>query len=194
MPHAKHRLRQTLISKRTTMDPRQAQRLSAAVQQRVLALPALAEADEVLAYMPVKNEVDTRKLLEFFWTRGARVLLPRCRPGRPGEMDLACATCFDELAPGSYGIAEPDPDACPALDDFAPKAALVPGVAFDENGARIGFGGGYYDRLLADQRLARCLKIGLAYDFQVVEEIELDEWDVRMDVVLTENRTLETAT
>lgn len=155
-------------------------------------LPRWRAAREVLVYLAFRGEVDCAPLMEALWRRGARVLAPRCRPGARGELDVACVTCFEELAPGAYGILEPDPDRCPALDAFAPDAALIPAVAYDRRGGRLGFGQGYYDRLLARPGFAGTFLAGLAHPFQVVERLPLDPWDRPVHAVVTPQEVLVT--
>jgi len=163
---------------------------SQAVCQRIRELGAWIEAREVLAYMAKGGEVDVTPLLAELWERGARVLLPRCRPAERGVMDLACPTGIHEVAPGAYGIPEPLPDACPAVDSCAPDLVIVPGVAFDRTGNRLGMGGGYYDRMLASGELGKPLLVAPAFSFQLVSSVPSDSWDRPVDVIVTEEETL----
>ncbi len=186
-------LRAELLARRRSLPPGEAELLGARICGRLRALPAWARAREVLLYAPVRGEVDVLPLLAELWKRGGRALLPRCRPGGAGELDLACCTCLEELAPGAYGIPEPDPGACPALEDFAPDLALVPAVGLDRSGVRLGHGAGYYDRLLARPGMAGALLVAPAYGFQVRDRLPADPWDRPMDVIVTEDETLWTA-
>lgn len=183
-------LRAELLARRRSLPPDRAARLGARILARLRELPAWRNAMEALLYMPVRGEVDVAPLLDELWERGARVLLPRCRPGRPGELDLACCAGMEELAPGAFGIPEPHPDACPALDDCAPDLILVPAVALDRQGARLGYGAGYYDRLLARPDLEGALAVAPAYAFQVLDSLPADPWDRPVDVIVTEDETL----
>ncbi|MBF0514131.1 MAG: 5-formyltetrahydrofolate cyclo-ligase [Desulfovibrionaceae bacterium] len=116
----------------------------------------------------------------------------RCRPGEPGIMDLACPRCEEHLIPGAYGILEPDPAACPSELGASAELIVVPGLAFDRRGCRLGCGGGYYDRLLACPQFASTLTIGAAYAFQVVETLPQEPWDVRLRAICSENEYIET--
>lgn len=168
------------------MSAHEAAQRSLNVVHHVRSLPEWRNAHEVLAYWPAKNEVDVRPLIVELWQRGVRVLLPRCRPDQPGRMDLACVTCGEELVPGMYEIMEPA-SACPIADDFHPDIALVPGVAFDASGNRLGHGGGYYDRLLAVSAMQTCLTIGVCYAFQRVPRLDVEPWDVPVHLVADED-------
>lgn len=183
---SKRDMRRRMAALREGVPPDERAELSAAVLDRLRGVPAWDLAREVLTYMPVHGEVDVRPLMDELWARGARVLLPRCRPDEPGIMDLACVTCPAELAPGRYGILEPDPDACPAEAAPRPDLILVPGVAFDIRGFRLGYGAGFYDRLLSGEGAPGASVYGLAYSFQVLERLPSDPWDVPVQAVITE--------
>ncbi len=178
-------LRQRLGAARRSMSPEEVRASSAAVLDRLRTLPEWAAAREVLLYWPLAGEVDVRPLLAELTGRGAVALLPRCRQGEPGCMDVARVACEADLLPLSHGIMEPDPAACPAEESPCPDLILVPGLAFDRQGRRLGFGGGYYDRFLARPGCAPSLSIGLAHDFQLVDELPAEAWDQRMGLVLT---------
>ena len=186
----KNTLRASMLSRRRSLDGTDMARLSARIRQRVRSLEAWREAAAVLTYMPIQGEVDVRPLLDELWDRGTRVLLPRCRPGEVGRMDLACPACADDIRAGTHGIPEPDPDTCPA--EATPRAdlVLVPGVAFDRAGLRLGFGAGYYDRFLAAPGMADALLVGPAYGFQVLDGLPADPWDRPVHCVITEDETI----
>ncbi len=162
------------------------QAASRAVCGLIRTLPVWAEAGEVLAYWPLGNEVDIRPLVEELWRRGSRVFLPRCRESEPGVMDLACVFEEGYLVAGQHGTMEPDRNQCPAVPDASPDLILVPGVGFDSRGYRLGFGGGYYDRLLMGEGMSRAVKIGPCYGFQYMDRLPVDSWDRPVDAVCTE--------
>lgn len=176
-----------MLDRRKGLAPEDAASRSLAVAANIRSLSEWKNAREVLVYWPARNEVDVRPLVAELWQRGDRVLLPRCRPEQPGCMDLACVTCGEDLVPGMYEIMEPD-KACPIVADFTPDLALVPGVAFDRDGNRLGHGGGYYDRLLASPGMADCVTIGVCYEFQLVDEIHAEQWDIPVRMIAEEER------
>lgn len=184
--HEKDVLRKQLLSRRAALPPEEIAEASSRVVQLVRTLFEWRNAAEALIYWPIKGEVDLRPLVAELWQRGCRVLLPRCRPDAPGEMDLACAACEDDLTPGPFTLMEPDADKCPPVRECCPDIALVPGIGFDRRGNRLGFGGGYYDRLLATERMRDTLVVGVAYEFQLIDDIPTQPWDKPMDVVCTE--------
>ncbi|EGB15131.1 5-formyltetrahydrofolate cyclo-ligase [Pseudodesulfovibrio mercurii] len=184
----KDALRKRLIERRAGLSAEEVAEASEGVVSLIRTLIEWRNAGEVLLYWPVRGEIDLRPLMADLWQRGSRVLLPRCRPDQPGEMDLACATGEHELVPGAFAIMEPDADKCPPVPTCRPDIALVPGVGFDRRGNRLGFGGGYYDRLLATDALRDTLVIGVAHEFQLVDAVPVQPWDRPVHVVCTEEK------
>ena len=186
--HAKkEKIRRSMLERRAELEPPRVKAASLEIIQWIRGLPQWKNAREVLVYWPVQNEVDVRPLFADLWQGDVRVLLPRCRPGQPGLMDLCHVTCEAELVQGMYAIMEPGPS-CLIVDDFRPDVCLVPGVGFDERGYRLGFGGGYYDRMLEKPMMASALKVGICYDFQVRRKVPNDDWDQPMNAICTEKR------
>lgn len=182
----KKKLREKLMACRAALSVDEVRRGSMAALELIRALPEWKNACEVLIYWPVKGELDVRPLITELWQRGCTVLMPRCRPDVYGEMDIACATCEDDLASGPFTIMEPDAEKCPPVDTCRPDMAIIPGVCFDRRGYRLGFGGGYYDRLLATDDMQSTLTIGLGYAFQLVDELPIQPWDMAVDIICTE--------
>ncbi|WP_243544561.1 5-formyltetrahydrofolate cyclo-ligase [Pseudodesulfovibrio tunisiensis] len=183
---SKGNLRKSLLDRRQGLTHETVREASLRVVERIRSLDAWRNAREVLLYWPVRNEPDIRPLMADLWQREVRVLLPRCIPDRPGEMDLACVNRECDLTPGMYSIMEPDAEACPAVQSCCPDMVLVPGVGFDRHGFRLGFGGGYYDRLLASEDFCATVSVGIAHDFQLVDELPTEEWDQPVTLVCTD--------
>ncbi|SOB58681.1 5-formyltetrahydrofolate cyclo-ligase [Pseudodesulfovibrio profundus] len=179
-------LREEMLAKRQALPKEEILEASECALEMIRTLAEWKNAQEVLIYWPIRGELDVRPLVTELWQRGCTVLMPRCRPDAYGEMDIACATCEDELVPGPFSIMEPDADKCPPVTDCRPDIAFIPGVCFDRLGYRLGFGGGYYDRLLATNSMAKTLKIGMSYTFQLVPELPQQPWDMPVDIICTE--------
>jgi 5-formyltetrahydrofolate cyclo-ligase len=178
-------LRRRFRAMRDALSDSQAAELSRQAQERILELRTWREARSVLLYVGCRGETTTDRLLRTAWDDGKTVLLPRCLPASPGEMELACARSGHDLKPGLYAIPEPDPETCRAVVSPAVDLVVVPALAFDHRGYRLGQGGGYYDRLLASEPFSHTLAIGLAYDFQVVDRLPVDSWDRPVAAVAT---------
>lgn len=144
----------------------------------------------MLIYVPFRSELDTKPLVEEAWRAGIDVYVPRCLP-EDRSMTIHLLQQWDELKTGAYGIMEPDPRRRPAeADDFVPEAVIMPGLAFDLNGGRLGYGGGYYDRL--HERFSAGGKrrgprwAGIGFGGQVVEQVPMETTDARLQVLITE--------
>lgn len=153
--------------------------------QRFLELPWAAEANTLLLFYGVGIEPDTGHLLVELWRLGKRVLLPKCLPGRAMEARLVGSG--DDLRPGVFGIPEPL-DTCPVVDKGEIDLILVPALCYDLSCQRLGQGGGYYDRYLADYGGRT---VGLCRERLLREKLPVENHDRAVDLVLTEKRRLE---
>ncbi len=157
-----------------------------ALAERLLAIPEVANARVVLAYAANAEEISLAPTVAALRARGAAMAFPRVEA--PGVLGVHLIVSDDELVPGALGIKEPSPDA-ERIPRESIDAVLVPGVAFDAEGARLGYGGGFYDRLLPTLR-HDCRRVGVAFDEQIVEALPVDEHDACVDVVATPTRLL----
>jgi len=183
-------LRRDMRARREALAERDVRERSAAACARLLARAELAAdrvAGRVVAgYLAVHGEIDPSAALAGLRARGARVALPRVTPVAPRLV-------FHLVAPGAvlragpFGIPEPAAEAPEVkLADLA--LLIVPGVAFDPAGRRLGFGGGYYDGVIDEARVAGAAAIGLAYDFQIVDDCPAGPADVGVDAIATDVR------
>jgi 5-formyltetrahydrofolate cyclo-ligase len=160
--------------------------LSQAICRRFLAMPECAAAEIVMLYIGLPNEVETHWLLPDPTRKGRRVVVPFCVGD---ELELFLLASLDELAPGTLGILEPRPElrALPGrrVEPDRIDLVMVPGVAFDRRGGRLGHGKGFYDRFLPRLR-ADALAVGAAFECQLFPEIPMLPHDVYMDRVITE--------
>lgn len=163
-------------------DPHRHAGLSARLQRRLLDSAAWQSSPTVLLYHAVRGEVDTALLLAQAWREGKTVLLPRCRSEERGCMDMVPCAGPKNLRPAAMGI--PEPEGEPAAPDAVRDAlAVVPGLAFDRAGYRLGYGGGYYDRLLGD---GVRLSVGLVFTAHLFERLPRDPWDKPVHGLCTE--------
>ena len=190
---AKRSLRETVVRNRDCISPTQRTIDSAGCVGRLLDLPAFANAKTVLSYMSFGSELDTHAILVESLARGKVVALPRMvnEPASESMATLALHQVFGEsdLLAGQWGIREPQPS-CANVPLDAVDLMLVPGVAFDRCGHRLGYGKGYYDRLLAKRR-PDALLVALAFDCQLVDEVPVTHHDVAVDVLITPTHFLE---
>lgn len=149
--------------------------------RRLLAQPIWSETQVVMLYYSLSDEVSTHALADHLFAAGKIVLLPQVT-GKT-TMQLRQYTGRESLVVGAFGIMEPSGPVWASLSRI--DVVIVPGVAFDEAGNRLGRGRGYYDRMLRQMPQAR--KIGLCFDFQRVAQVPVEENDVTMDAVVSES-------
>ena len=207
----KAEIRREIIKKRMSMSTDEVSQLSLKICDRILMSDEYKASDIVLAYMSIRNEVDPGRVINRAVSDGKRVYIPKVYPKRHMEFYL-----YDgDFSEGSFGIREPKKtdeemrfdkermDAENPLDSLHKILILVPGVAFDETGNRLGYGGGYYDTYLSGLRgfcdsaendvchvsqnaSNNVTAFGLAYSFQVLREIPVGRYDVKLDRVMVE--------
>ncbi len=184
MQDQKRRLRAEMLSRRDAQADKDA--VSRRILERVFSLPAYQAARTVLFYVDVRSEVRTRSGLSEALEAGKRLAVPFCA-GR--ELELFWLRDLNELGCGRFGIQEPAPDLRNLPDRRILPAELdlliVPGVAFDRCGGRMGHGFGFYDRLLCQIR-PEIAKIGLGFECQIVPRVPTEPHDVPLDTVVTE--------
>lgn len=181
----KAKLRACALAQRDALDLDQIEIGAQAILERVLGLAEYQRATVIHTYVSSKeNEVDTRELIHISLEQGKQVVVPVVERGVE-TMGHAVLVGMDELVNGPMGLVQPNPRMATWLDDAgAIDMVVVPGVAFDRRGHRIGFGGGFYDRFLAT---VSCAKVGLCYDALVLGAIPDEVHDVAMDIVVAES-------
>jgi 5-formyltetrahydrofolate cyclo-ligase len=161
--------------------------ISRQILARFLALPEYAAAGTVLFYLDAHSEVRTRDDLAHTLVGPKGIAVPFCQNG---QLELFHLQQMAELQSGAYGILEPHPairsTASKKIDLRAVDVALIPGVAFDRRGARLGAGKGYYDKLLQNAR-PDTLLVGAAFECQVFDQLPMEPHDILMDRVITES-------
>lgn len=175
MDMSKSELRQHIREKKRQFTRQQLDELSLSVLDRLR--PRLRDAHIVLAYYSLPDEVNTHQLIDELVAEGKTVLLPKVLDGE--TMELRRYTGRQDLSEGSFHIMEPVGE--PFSDYSEIDLSLIPGMAFDAQGNRLGRGKGYYDRFL---RAMSVRTIGVCFDFQRVDEVPTDENDVAVDEVI----------
>ena len=172
-------LRKKFLAARRAMDLDLVQAHSEAICCRVIELPSFKEAHAVALYAPIRNEVDTELIFHEARRLSKKVLYPRVVAK---ELKFCEVTHLSELELGAWGILEPPEwsEVSIALADLV----ILPGVVFDREGRRLGYGKGYYDGALRD---FGGFKLGLAFSCQIVDELSDHSNDIRLDCVMTES-------
>jgi len=186
----KQTLRQSIIAGRAALAEELHLRLSREITARLLELPPYCEARTVLGYMHFGAEFVSEPWLQQVLRDGKRLLLPKVNTAI-GELDLYhVEDVAEQLAPGAYGIREPIPERCARLEQLQEiDFILLPGVAFGRDGARLGYGGGFYDKLLARTEHSPVLAAA-AFAMQIVDGIPQEATDRKVEWLVTENETI----
>jgi 5-formyltetrahydrofolate cyclo-ligase len=183
-------IRERLKEKRKNLTKKQSSELSRAIFLRIIRSSWIQEHSNIGIYYALNGEADTLKLIEFLWSNNQNAFLPVMHHN---------SLLFGNFAPNSdlnentYGIPEPELTKENQVSALELDMVFVPLVAFDQDGYRLGMGGGYYDRAfekkLKDQKSTTPLLIGLAYEFQKQNNLVHQPWDVPLDMVVTEANT-----
>lgn len=174
----KRALRREIAAQKRALSPAQIEAASADLTAQLLAHPLFRAARSLYAYLSYNQEVRTLPLIRQAQALGKRVAVPKVY----GETDMRFLWLDDpsRIAPGAFGIPEPVDDG-PEADDPA-ALVLMPGLAFDPQGHRLGYGGGFYDRFLAAEPHPT---IALCYAFQLLPRLETEAHDIPVDAVLS---------
>jgi len=182
-------LRKEVLARRNLLTKEEQAKKSEAIHRRLLSLPAWEEATFVMIYVSFGSEVSTDYLIKKALTQGKMVAVPYCYRE---ERKLIASKIYDypgDLIPRTWGILEPRPEALRPIDPRLIDLCLVPGVAFDIFGNRLGYGAGYYDGFLPSLR-AGTPKIALAFEIQIVNTVFPTPRDVPVDLIITEARII----
>ncbi len=181
-------MRAAVLAARDRLDPEWRAQASGRITEILLQLPAQTAANAVLSYAAFRSEFDTRVFNEHVLASGRTLLLPRIDRAIRRLRLYVVASLTDDVVPGVWGILEPNPARCPEATIDEADFVLMPGVAFDAHGGRLGYGGGFYDRLLAGAS-ADLPKVAAAFSAQVVDAVPTDLHDVRITTLVTETGT-----
>jgi 5-formyltetrahydrofolate cyclo-ligase len=181
---AKRAVRRRILARRDALSPRDVEVRGAAIAARALDLEEVRSAARVLAFWSFGSEVPTAPLLAGLWARGVSVTLPRIEDG---DLRVRTYADGDPLTATSFGAMEPARGA--EVDPADLDVIVTPGVAFDRQGRRIGYGGGFYDRLFP--RAPRAARIAIAFDLQVVDvPLPAAAFDLPVHAIVTETAVL----
>ena len=176
----KQRLRKELLEKRKFLSGAYYQMADERICMLAAELPEFQQAEVVFCYVGMEGEINTRPLLEKVLAEGKRLGVPRCE--KKGVMQVYEIHSLQDLAPGSFGILEPAPGAGLIYPEEI-DLALIPCLTCNEQGARLGYGGRYYDRYLEQ---TACTRAALCRELFLTDDIPVEEHDQQMDLIVTE--------
>jgi 5-formyltetrahydrofolate cyclo-ligase len=185
---AKDELRQSMRARLRELGAGLRAEASLVICQTAAQLPAFRSGKCIALFAPLPNEPDIHPLIEEAWAQGKQVALPRMfREENAPHLDWHVVQAWDEvIAPGPFGLREPDPDRCPRLEAARLDCIFVPGVAFDRTGLRLGRGGGYYDCFLG-QGVVHRARFGLMFACQQVDRLPREPHDQALPAIVTED-------
>lgn len=204
--HAKEMLRRYILAQRNSLTAAEradkstivCRRLEQLLRDRLEAVARQGRRNDtmftVLAFMPVRSEIDIVPFILTCLRRGVPVAVPRTIPAERAIMFHRIDHPDETIESGAYGIREPLIDLPAVTDPMEIGMIIMPGAAFDVQGRRLGYGGGYYDRFLASVRVGRGelpLIVAPCFDLQVVRRVPVDEHDMKVHMILTEHREID---
>ncbi|WP_280513974.1 5-formyltetrahydrofolate cyclo-ligase [Ruminiclostridium herbifermentans] len=188
----KDEVRKNYIAIRKRLQKHEVIEMSEAVADRLKQLEIIKSAKSIMCFVSFGNEVNTHELIKMWLSEGKQVSVPSVVNSTKEARGMYAVkiNSFDELKEaGKYGILEPPLLDCNIITPALLDVVIVPGSAFDVNKNRMGYGAGYYDRFLSNVS-QECCKIGICYDFQVLDKIPYEEYDVPLDLLVTEKRVI----
>jgi 5-formyltetrahydrofolate cyclo-ligase len=183
----KKQLRSSCKEMRRSMDKTLKQNYDKKIQNKLLNLFIVREADMVLTYVSTPIEVATHDFIEALLKQGKTVAVPKCL-NEKGDMDFFIIKSFDDLEDGFFGVLEPNPQKCRAVMPTEKSVCVVPAFLFDEKGYRLGYGKGYYDRYLSN---FKGKSVGICYQENIRDSLMHGKYDRPVSLIVTEKRIVD---
>lgn len=182
----KRQIRKLSLSRRDGIDAEMRPALDTRVLERIVSMDQYMVANRVLLYAAYKSEVGTEAIIEHCFSEGKEVVLPKVDEAN-GCLTKHIVRGMHDMCTGFKGIPEPTTISCVRVEEV--DMIIVPGAAFSPSGERIGYGGGYYDKLLPRIKGVKPI-IALAYEEQIFDDLPTEEHDVGMDMIITPERII----
>jgi 5-formyltetrahydrofolate cyclo-ligase len=191
----KAEIRKRIKAQRNSVPELERSTLNDAIRQKMISLKEYIDCDRLFCFVSFGSEVNTHPILLQALQDGKQVYTPRVE--EDGRMEFYRIESLERLQPSSFGVPEPLPEEEKRyrynLEDDNPvrQLMILPGLAFDPEGNRIGYGAGFYDRYLSNYPDNHFCKIALCYDFQVIENIAAQDYDIKADAIITPTRQIQ---
>lgn len=181
----KEEIRRYMLNKRDKISRVEKANLDNLIFKNITQNPYFLSAKVIFSYVSFQNEVDTHRIIRHAFDLGKKVCVPKVINREKG-MKVLYIESIEELIPSKMGILEPDINKeAVAINDI--DMAIVPGLAFDNFGGRLGYGGGFYDRFFEGSNIK---KIGIGYEFQILKDVPKEEHDILIDGIITEKNVI----
>jgi 5-formyltetrahydrofolate cyclo-ligase len=188
----KKQIRQEILRLRSSLSDEEVADKSKEIFRKLLEMEIYLNSKIIMCYMDFRNEVATREFIKTSFLKGKRIILPLIdKDGKDKKNIIPCEIkdLDSDLEKGVLGILEPKKECKRLLNPEDIDLIVVPGIAFDILKNRIGYGAGYYDRFLKTTR-EDCLKVGVAFELQILDKINTQEHDVPLNAIITEKRVI----
>lgn len=183
----KAKLRKEFLQKRSSLDDFSLKQINNKIFQRFINSKIYKDSNNIMIYISFDTEVNTHIIIDHIISQGKKVIVPITDSENkkliPSELHS-----MNELELGFYNILTPKKEFIRVFNPDDIDLIVVPGIVFDKKGYRIGYGGGYYDRFL--KNLSSTYKISLCYDFQLIDSVPNEDYDILIDSILTEKRII----
>lgn len=186
----KKELRKKVQELRDSIDPGQRGLFSKKVAANLWSVPEFATAETVLFFISFRSEVDTMPMIRRALEEEKSVCVPCTDAGNKAMVASRIIDLDGDLELGNYDILEPKEECLRPVPADSIDVVLMPGVAFDLTGGRLGYGGGYYDRFL-EKCSPRCMLIAVAFEVQIIEHVPCADHDARIHKIVTEKRVID---
>jgi 5-formyltetrahydrofolate cyclo-ligase len=185
----KDNLRKEMLVKRRNMETQDVSSFSNKIISSIMELPEFINSKNIMLYLSFNKEVNTYPLARWCLDNNKTVIAPYCIQSKREIVPYKITNLINDLTKSTFGVMEPNHALLSKVNIEDIDLIIVPGVVFDENCNRIGFGAGYYDRFLP-KRLKNTPAIGIAYDYQIVDKVPTGEYDVPLDFIITQERII----
>ena len=182
-------LRKNILALRDQLPSDERAKKSQTIANRLWDIPAFPASATILFYVNFRSEVETLPLISTCLKKGIRICVPLTITADHRLLAYQINDLELDLVKGYCGIPEPDPKRLRLVEPSAIDTVIIPGSVFDKQGGRLGYGGGYYDRFL-QYHAPRALRIGVAFDLQVIEAVPVEPHDQNLNYLVTETQTI----
>lgn len=180
-------IRKKYMNKRNLMSVKEINNLSTIISSKIFETDEYKNSDTLFTYIGVKSELKTTEIIKKAWADSKKVAVPVVINNKH-EMVFTKINDFNTLYENKFGILEPKIDENNILKSNKKTLIIVPGIAFDFKKNRIGYGGGYYDKYLSENKFMA--SIGICFDFQIIENIPAEPFDYKVNIIISEKKIL----
>ncbi len=180
-------LRGQILDKRKNLSEKSHKDYSKTIINNIIESDFYRKAKIIMCFISFGNEVDTHDFIKYSLDNNKEIAVPITFPENR-ELKPSLLKSFDELEPGFYDILTPKEEFIRFIDPNDLDLIIVPGVVFDRNGYRVGYGGGYYDRFLA--KLPGVPRLAISFDLQIIDQVPREDFDIPVDYIYTEKQII----